>query len=399
MPRRTPPAVFFFLIIPYGTSFGFVSVALPFVATHRGISVEAIGGIVALAFAPHGYKFLWAPLVDSTLTRKTWFLTSLVLVAGGSFACLAMPITPGSLASLTAVVVVSQIGLTFLAMTCQAFMGTCLAAEEKGRGAGWYQAGAFVGGGAGGGAALFLAQHLEGWQAGAIVAGVMLLCALPLRWVVEPAVVERPTLPNAVRTLGRELKLIVVSRGGRLGLLICLLPVGAGAAQNLFGALALSWNASERVVALATGLLGGVAAAGGAVLGGRLADRLSRRLVFALGGAIMALCALAMALGPRNATAFVVFTLAYQIASGLGRAAFIGFVLETIGTTAVATKYAIFASMLNVTIFVMTRLDSSAHARWGATGLLLADAALTALGVAVLLVVVHRTKRPYAVTP
>ena len=78
-----------------------------------------------------------------------------------------MPITPGSLASLTAVVVVSQIGLTFLAMTCQAFMGTCLTAEEKGRGAGWYQAGAFVGGGAGGGAALFLAQHLEGWQAAA----------------------------------------------------------------------------------------------------------------------------------------------------------------------------------------------------------------------------------------
>ena len=272
---------------PTEPSFGFVSVALPFVATHRGISVEAIGGIVALAFAPHGYKFLWAPLVDSTLTRKTWFLTSLVLVAGGSFACLAMPITPGSLASLTAVVVASQIGLTFLAMTCQAFMGTCLAPEEKGRGAGWYQAGAFVGGGAGGGAALFLAQHLEGWQAGGIVAGVMLLCALPLRWVVEPAVVERPTLPNAVRTLGRELKLIVVSRGGRLGLLICLLPVGAGAAQNLFGALALSWNASERVVALATGLLGGVAAAGGAVLGGRLADRLSRRLVFALGGAII----------------------------------------------------------------------------------------------------------------
>jgi MFS family permease len=111
--RRIPrPWHFFFLVLPYGVSFGFVSVALPYVARGRGISVEAIGGVVAAAFAPHAWKFLWAPIVDTTLTRKAWYGIGLVLIALGTFASMAMPITPDSLGALTSVVVASQIGLT-----------------------------------------------------------------------------------------------------------------------------------------------------------------------------------------------------------------------------------------------------------------------------------------------
>jgi hypothetical protein len=391
--RRTPPAVFFFLILPYGTSFGFVSVALPFIAAQRGISVDAISGVVALAFAPHGYKFLWAPLVDTTLTRKTWFSTAVALVAAGTFASAAMPIAPESIGALTAVVIVSQLGLTFLAMTCQALMGNCLLETEKGRAAGWYQAGAFVGGGAGGGAALWLSQRLAGWQAGAVLAGAMALTTLALRWVREPPVGPRPTLREAVRSLAGDLKRIVTSSVGLTGLLICLLPIGAGAASNLFGALALTWHASAHVVELATGVLGGVASAGGAMIGGWLADRMNRRVTFAMGGGLTALAAVAMALGPETAAAYVVFTLAYQIAAGLSRAAFIGFVLETVGTGAVATKYAVFASLLNIAILYTTRLEGAAAKRWGPQGLLLADAAFTVAGIAVLLVIVALMRR------
>ena len=121
---RTPrPWHFFFLVLPYGVSFGFVSVALPYVARERGIAVEAIGAVVAAAFAPHAWKFLWAPIVDTTLTRKTWYLIALAMVALGTFASMAMPITASSLAALTSVVVASQIGLTLLYMACEGTLG------------------------------------------------------------------------------------------------------------------------------------------------------------------------------------------------------------------------------------------------------------------------------------
>jgi PAT family beta-lactamase induction signal transducer AmpG len=376
-------------VIPYGASFGFVSVALPFVATHRGISVHDIGAVIALASVPHGYKFLWSPLVDTTLTRKTWLAIALAVVVVGTFVSVAMPLAPATLGALTAVVVLSQFGLTLVAIACQALMASCLAPAEKGRGASFYQAGVFVGGGVGGGAALWLSQHLIGWQAGAVVAATMLACSVALRWVVDPAPPERPRLIEAARALGRDIKSIVAAREGRVGVLVCLLPVGAGAANNLFGALALSWHASEHVVELSNGLLGGVAAAGGAVLAGRLADRLSRLVTFAIGGSLTAAAAGAMGLAPQTAGSFVVCTLAYQVAVGVSRAAFVGVILETIGAGAVATKYSIFASLLNLTILYTVRIDVAAEARWGGRGLLLADATLTAVGIGVLLVLLR----------
>src|SRR5579884_3137501 len=95
---------FFFLVLPYGASFGCVSVALPYVAQQRGVSVEAIGAVLAAAFVPHAWKFLWAPVVDATLTRKTWYLVAIALVSAGTFASMAMPVGPTSMGRLTAVV-------------------------------------------------------------------------------------------------------------------------------------------------------------------------------------------------------------------------------------------------------------------------------------------------------
>jgi hypothetical protein len=71
MDRSPHPALFFGLILPYGASFGYVSVAFPYIATHTGgLNAEQAGALVAAAFGPHAVKFLWAPVVDTTLTKR-----------------------------------------------------------------------------------------------------------------------------------------------------------------------------------------------------------------------------------------------------------------------------------------------------------------------------------------
>src|ERR1700731_559385 len=102
--RRGPaPILFGILILPFGASFGYVSVALPFLATSHGISVEAIGAVVAAAYLPHGIKFLWAPVVDTTLRQKTWYVIALALVGLGTVASSAMPLQSSALGALTLV--------------------------------------------------------------------------------------------------------------------------------------------------------------------------------------------------------------------------------------------------------------------------------------------------------
>src|SRR5262249_32614403 len=157
------------------------------IATHRGVSAEAAGGVVAAAYGPHAIKFLWAPVVDTTLTKKAWYLIALAMIIAGTTASAAMPISAGTISTLTTVVVVSQVGLTLLGMACENFLAFCVPDAEKGRASGWYQAGSFAGNGCGGGLALWLSERLSaGWMVGASLSLIMLLSALPLLYLQEP---------------------------------------------------------------------------------------------------------------------------------------------------------------------------------------------------------------------
>jgi hypothetical protein len=62
-------------------------------------------------------------------------------------------------------------------------------------------------------------------------------------------------------------------RSGYLALLICLLPIGSGAASNLWSAVAGDWHAGADTVALVNGVLGGMVSAVGCVAGGYLCDQ------------------------------------------------------------------------------------------------------------------------------
>src|SRR5579862_2669633 len=78
------PKIFFVLILPYGAAYGLVAVALQYLATSRyGLDPSDWNDVIASVFIPHSLKVFWAPVVDTTLTRRRWYLIALVLVVGG----------------------------------------------------------------------------------------------------------------------------------------------------------------------------------------------------------------------------------------------------------------------------------------------------------------------------
>ncbi|HEY4121666.1 MAG TPA: MFS transporter [Byssovorax sp.] len=396
--RKGPhPIRFFILVLPFGAAFGYAAVALQWAATKReGVAVSDFGKVISAAFVVHGIKFLWAPIVDATLAKRTWYVISLALSLVGLFVSGLMPLSTKTLPALTAVIMASQIGLTLLGMACENLLGN-LPAAEKGRGAGFYQAGNFVGLGLGGGLALDLTERFsQRWMGAAILCAILAPCALALIGLPEPPRSAHGLWPT-VKTLGRDLLELVVKRvdgrwllsaAGLSGLFIALSPTGSGAAGNYWPSIASHWGASTATIELVNGWLGGVIGGAGALAGGWLSDRMQRRNAYVLGGAATAISGLLFAIAPLVPGSFVAGVLVYTFFNGVAFGAFSAFVLETIGHGAVATKYNIFASLANLATSYMINVDGKAFDAYKESGMLFVDAACTFGGVGVMFTLV-----------
>ncbi len=379
-----------FLILPFGVMAGYVTVALAYLFSKAGIPVAQVAALVAVSIVPHTWKFMWAPLVDATFSRKKWYAIANVVSVVGILATGIVPVKAASLPLITIIILVSNFAVTFLGMATDSLMAYDTPAELKGRAGGWFQAGNLGGAGIGGGVGLWLAQRLPAqWMACAILAGVCLLCCLGLFFLPEPeSTIRETTLRKTFVNLFGDVWSVVKSRRGYLALFLCLLPIGSGAASNLWSAVAGDWRATADTVALVTGVLGGVLSGAGCLLGGWICDRMDRKAGYVLYGVLQAACAVGMAFAPRTQPMYIFWTCSYAVITGLTYAGFTAFVLEAIGTGAAATKYNVFASLSNAPIYYMTLVDGWAYARRGAAGMLNTEAAICILGMLLFIAVV-----------
>ncbi len=404
----THPLVFLLLIIPFGAANGFLGVTIVYLLGKAGINPLTIAVLTGLSFVPHTFKFLYAPLVDLTLTRKQWFVMASITSALGIALLGMVPATEAGLPWLSVLVVAGNFATALLSMSVESLMAYNTAPGELGRTAGWFQAGNLGGGGLGGGLALVIAENTSHpWLPGLVLAIVCLLTGVAILFTAEPEP-HLPDLPdrpgqgsskhhsNAVWRMIKQVLLdlwqVASSRMGYLGLLICFLPIGSGAAGNLFPLFAAEWGANANDVAATSGALSGLLSALGCMVGGHFCDRMDRKLAYAVFGIIMSICAVLMAWAPHDLTMYYVFVLSYGFISGLCYAAFTAVTLEAIGTGAVATKYSIFASLSNTPIAYMGILNGYFYDRSGSNAGLYSDAAMGIAGVLVFLLVAVASK-------
>src|ERR1700687_5996153 len=81
--RTAHPAVFAFLNVPFGAMSGYLGVTIAYLLSQGGVSAAEIAALVALSYVSHTWKFAWAPLVDTTLTRKARYLLGALLSSLG----------------------------------------------------------------------------------------------------------------------------------------------------------------------------------------------------------------------------------------------------------------------------------------------------------------------------
>jgi len=388
------PAVFLFLLAPYGIVSGYVTVTLAYLLAQAGTGVAEIASLAAIGLLPQTWKVLWAPLVDTTLTRKRWYLIAALVTGSGIALSGFVPADARGLARLTWLVFGFNVTASFQCMAAESLMANATPDDRKGRAGGWCQAGILGGQGLGGGAGLWLASHLDAAWAGSVTLGAFcVLCSLALLFLHEPAAVRRARLSDDIRAVIGDVWSVMRTRPGYLTFVLLLLPIGTGAAQNLWAALADDWHASADTVALVNGAASGLVAAFGCLLGGYLCDRLPRRTAYLCYGVGLALTALAMALAPRTEASFILFTSLYNFVIGFTYAAFTAVALEAIGRGAAATKYNLMASAANVPIAGLTWLDGQAYDRWSAGWMLAMEAGLGLTGILLFWLVASATGR------
>lgn len=381
--KHPHPSVFMFLFLPFGVMSGYVSVTIGFLLTRAGIPLVQVAPLIAMTLLPNIFKFIWAPLVDTTLSVKKWYLIANVITAIGILMTGILPLKVEYLTLMTVIIFLASFASTFIAMATESLMAHDTPDNLKGRAGGWSQAGNLGGLGLGGGVGLWLAEVLpEPWMAGAIIAFACLFCSLGLTFLSEPkSFLREKSYLQTIGNLNRDIWIVLKSRMGFLALFLCFLPIGSGAASNLWSTISNDWSASANTVALIIGVIGGILSAIGCLVGGWICDLMDRKKAYILFGILQALCAVGMAYSPRTEQMFILWTSLYALSTGLTYAGFTAFVLEAIGKGAAATKYNVFASLSNAPIYYMIYIDEWAHGKWSAFGMLTIESIMALIGM------------------
>jgi predicted MFS family arabinose efflux permease len=377
-----PSAVFLPLFAPFGISSGYVSVTLAFLLARAGLSTLEITTIIAGTIWVQTWKVLWAPIVDTVGNPKLWYGLGATGTGAAILAMSVLPATVREVPAITLLALLSSAASTLVSMSSEIFLAQCVPAPLRGRASGWAQAGNLGGGGVGGGLGLLLAEHVsQQWVSGAVLAVICFACWGCVRFM--PAARRTHSVPSYVDELKgvvRDVWHVARSRVGYLALILMVLPIASGAAP--WSAIAGEWGAGADLVALVNGVVGGLASAAGALVGGYVCDRMSPSRAYCVFGLIAGAIAVAMAWWARSPAAFIVFTLGYSALIGCGYAAYSAIVLQAIGQRSAATNFNLMAALANVPVALMTTFDGWVHDRFGTDAMLYGELALPAATIA-----------------
>lgn len=388
--KQLKPFLIFFLTIPAGLSQGFVTVALPYILTQHGFSVAQSAAVVALGFSANVWRFVWGPIVDISLSLKKWFWISLILCTSTLLLLCLNSFNVKEQAFITILVFISQVAGTFMLLPINGFMAKSINENEKGKASGWYQAGSLIGVGLGGGAGLWLTTHYSVVIAGIVLCAASILSALVILLVKDIPHEKEKTILKEITEMAKDIFAMIKIPAALLVILLMFLPIGTGAAANLWSAIAKDWNTNVDTVALVTGILSGLVSAVGCVIGGYVIDRWGNWVGYLGSGILCALITFVMAIMPLQPYVYIIGVLAYTFGIGMINAAFTSVILYATGKRNVATKYSLLASIGNLPVVYMTAINGWTHDKYNSKNMLLFEAAVGVLFVIIFTIILRR---------
>ena len=369
----THPITFFFLMLPYGISGGFITVTLPFILVHQGFSVAGAAVITALGVSANIWRFLWSPLADLTLSLHKWYLIGTAFCALTLLLLCFISLNPDSKGILSVTVFLTQVAATCVALPVGGLMAQTVSNEYKGRAGGWNQAGNLGGCALGGGAGVWLTTHASFQLAVVILSLVMIGCCLALIFVPPVYAEQGKSLPEGFKAIYSDLISLIHSPIAIYSIAVIITPIGIGACSHIWSSIAGDWQVNADGIALFTGTLNGIILAFGCMAGGWMADRFGRWNTFFGAGIAMAMITFTMSFLPQLPSTYKAGIMMYALVMGLNYASYSAIVLHAIGRGLASTKYALLSSVGNIPVVGMTAFVGWLHDARGVKDMLLGE--------------------------
>jgi PAT family beta-lactamase induction signal transducer AmpG len=358
---------------------------LAFLLSQQGVSSGGQSHLIDLLALPGSLYFLWSPITDFFVRRRTW-----LLIAGPLAAILmAAGFHQKSLSSNDAKVMMllsacfSQLAVS----SCGGMMGA-MASERSRRVAGsFYQAGSMGFGALAAWALVWLSSRFGRDVLGATAAAMIAIPALFALAAPRQETIATGSFGATMKRVWIEFK-ATFWRWDALPYTACMVfPMATGAAVGLLSGVAKQYGVSGDSVAWMNGLLGGLLIAGGSAAAAILPARVRAAVMYLLLALVNcgALCVLW--LGPMRPGTYYLGVGLYLVTVGTCYAMFTAVALEFLGNSGKSGsgRYSIINSLGNVPVLYMVALDGWGADRWGARGLAGTEAIVGAAGAVILL--------------
>ncbi len=372
----------------FGMMGGFCVVTLPQLLAAEGVPGGHIATITAIIISPGFWAFIFSPMLDVRLRRRTYALIFAVIAAcAAAFTVL----HHHNLDLVVPIMLIGYLSAAFYQGAVGGWMGSLINPDEDSRLGTWFNIANIGSSGviivAGGPLILHSPPHV----AALIILIGMLVPTVLFLFTPAPAP-DKLLASESFGRFGRAILALLRRRDVLIGLALFILPSASFSLTNVLGGLGKDYHASATTVSLFAGTGSIIAGIGGSFLVPRLARRIALRPLYLLIGVVGAMFTLATLLLPRAPWTFgVVFTGEIIFQALAFTAAFaISFQIIGPGNPLAATLFTVLIAAINLPVIYNGMLDGWAYDRGGLVGSFVMDAGIRLAACLVLAIGLRR---------
>jgi PAT family beta-lactamase induction signal transducer AmpG len=394
--RSERPWIFGFLIAPSAVVANGViqGGVLAFLLSQQGIGSKVQSHLVALLALPTMFYFLWSPITDFFVKRRTWLLVGSLLSA----VLMALGFHQKDLTSRNALLLIlfSACLSQLVVSSCGGMMGALRSERTKRVAGSFYQAGSMGLGALSVSVLIYISPRVSHDMLGLAAAALIVLPSLFALAAPQQDEIATGSFGHTMHMVGVEFKATFI-RWDAIPYTLCMLfPIATGALVALIPGVAKTYGVNGDNVAWVNGLLGGLLTAAGSLVGAAIPARIPAPVIYLIVGIVNAATLAVLWLGPVTPATYYVGVLLYLFTVGTAYALFTAVVLEFLGNSGKSGcgRYSIINSIGNIPVIYMVALDGWGADRWGTRALTGTECVVGGLGAALLLSYFLLRKKP-----
>src|ERR1700735_663010 len=391
-PTRERAWIFGFLVAPSAVVANGViqGGALSYLLSVQGVGSGMQSHLIGLMALPTSLYFLWSPLTDFFVRRRTWLFGGAVSASVLMLICFEQPL----LYSRAALVLMflSACCSQIVVSSCGGIMGALRSESGRRTVGSFYQAGSMGVGALAASLLVYLSSRVTQDVLGLTAAALIGLPALIAFAAPVQEEISKGSFRETTRKIWGEFK-ATFFLWDALPYIACMtFPMASGSAVGILPGVARQYGVNGDHVVWVNGLLGGLLLAAGSVAMSLVRIRMRVPVLYMLVAMINCACIAVLWLGPMRPATYYTGVLLYLFTVGACYAMFTAVVLEFLGLSGQSgsSRYIIINSLGNIPVLYMLQVDGWGGDHWGGRGLAGAEAVVGgggALGVLICLLI------------